>query len=319
MGGWRARLSPNRRFFSDVDDDNRTHLIERAAARLRPLPAAGIPLPNRRSVAEKLAPEWSATTLGPTAIPTDTAAAPRQRISSTALAEAGLICWKEPNNRAAEEFRIIQEKILRQSFGKNGAAANNRDNLVMVTSALKGEGKSFCALNLAGEVARQGDRKVLLVDADPKPHGLAQIAGGSGERGLRDLATGKRLDVAAITIPTETGSLEFLPFGINGEGNAELFASRRMAEVIEEIGRYYADRLIIFDAPPCLSSSTPHTLAAVVGQVVLVVASGSTQQGDVEAALDLLQACPHISLLLNKIPMWMAQSFGSYSYAAVGS
>jgi receptor protein-tyrosine kinase len=56
-----------------------------------------------------------------------------------------------------------------------------------------------------------------------------------------------------------------------------------------------------------------------VGQVVLVVASGSTQQGDVEAALDLLQACPHISLLLNKIPMWMAQSFGSYSYAAVGS
>jgi protein-tyrosine kinase len=267
---------------------------------------------------EKLAPEWSAVALSPTAIPIDTAAAPRQRISASALAEAGLICWKEPNNRAAEEFRIIHEKILRQSFGKNGDAANNRDNLVMVTSALKGEGKSFCALNLAGEVARQGGRKVLLVDTDPKPHGLAEIAGVTGEPGLRDLAGAKRLDVATITIPTEAGSLDFLPFGANGEGNAELFASRRMAEVIEEIGRIYPERLIIFDAPPCLSSSTPHTLAAVVGQVVLVVASGSTQQADVEAALDLLHACPHISLLLNKIPMWMAHSFGSYGYA-VGS
>src|SRR5260370_19650910 len=173
MGDWRARLSANRRFFSDVDD-KRTHLIERAAARLRPLPpGAEIPVPNRRSsVAEKLAPEWAAATLGPTA----TAAAPRQRISTTALAEAGLICWKEPNDRVAEACRIIQEKILRQSFGKNGAAANSRDNLVMVTSALKGEGKSFCALNLAGEVARQGDRKVLLVRTHPTPHGFAQTA-----------------------------------------------------------------------------------------------------------------------------------------------
>ena len=296
-------------------DDKRTHLIERAAARLRPLPGAEIPVPNRSPVAEKLAPEWSAVTPRPT----DTATAPRPSISTTALAEAGLICWEEPNNRVSEEFRIIQEKILRQSFGKNGAAANNRDNLVMVTSALKGEGKSFCALNLAGEVARQGDRKVLLVDTDPKPDGLAEIAGVTGELGLRDLAGAKRLDVATITIPTETGSLDFLPFGTNGKGNAELFASRRMAEAIEAIGRIYPDRLIIFDAPPCLSSSTPHTLAGVVGQVVLVVASGSTQQTDVEAALELLQACPHISLLLNKIPMWMAHSFGSYGYAALGS
>src|SRR5262249_44445056 len=109
---------------------------------------------------------------------------------------------------------------------------------------------------------------------------------------------------------------EFLPFGANGHANAELFASRRMAQVIDDIGQRYSDRLILFDAPPCLSSSTPHTLAAVMGQVVFVVSSGHTQQGDIEAALHLLQGCPHISLLLNKIPLWMSHSYGSYGFAA---
>jgi receptor protein-tyrosine kinase len=186
----------------------------------------------------------------------------------------------------------------------------------MVTSALKGEGKSFCAINLAGEVARQVDRKVLLIDADPKPHGLTERLGASGELGLLDLARGKRLDVAALTIPTETDSLAFLPFGTNGQGGAELFASRRMAEAIMEIGRTDPERLVIFDSPPCLGSSTPHTMAPVMGQVVLVIAAGRTQQSDVEAALDLVLACPHVSLLLNKVPMWIAHSFGSYAYPA---
>ena len=72
--------------------------------------------------------------------------------------------------------------------------------------------------------------------------------------------------------------------------------------------------MIVLDAPPCLSSSVPHTLANIVGQVVFVVAAGSTQQDDIEAALDLVRACPRISLLLNKVPPWNAHSFGLYNY-----
>ena len=87
-----------------------------------------------------------------------------------------------------------------------------------------------------------------------------------------------------------------------------------MGEVIEQLRRRYADRLVIFDAPPCLSSSAPHTLAALCGQTILVVAANNTQQGDIEAALELLQVCPQISLLLNKLAPWMTRSFGSYGY-----
>jgi len=296
-------------------DEKRTHLIERAAARLgAPIPIRE-PAPSSSATIEEFVP----TPAVPPNRSPSAARTAKQRISASALAKAGLISWDEPNNRVSEEFRIIQEKIVRQSFGSNGAVSGDRKNLVMVTSALEGEGKTFCAINLAGEVARQGDRKVLLVDADAKPNGLAQVAGACAGPGLRDLAGSPRLNIESITLPTETDSLELLPFGMNGEGSAELFASRRMADAIEKLGQRFPDRLIIFDAPPCLSSSTPHTLAAVVGQVVLVVASGSTQQTDVEAALDLLQACPNIALLLNKVPAWMSHSYGSYGFAAAGA
>jgi Mrp family chromosome partitioning ATPase len=251
----------------------------------------------------------------PTTPPAESEAHRPRRICADALAQAGLIsCGVD--RRAAEEFRIVQSKVIRQSLGVNGVGRSNRDNLVMVTSALQGEGKSFCAINLAGEVARQGDRKVLLVDADPKPNGLAQLLGASGEPGLIDLVRDKRIDFATIAIPTEADNLEILPFGTNGDGSGELFASRRMGEAIDELNRCNPDRLIIFDAPPCLGSSTPHTLASVVGQAILVVAAGSTQETDVEAALELLEPCPHVSLLLNKVPTWLTHSFGAYAYPA---
>jgi Mrp family chromosome partitioning ATPase len=299
--------------------DNRTHLIERAAARLEGFGAPfGASAPARDFALRPTAAPVERT-LREIARPVDaseTALKPGGVLNLEALAEAGLISPAAPYDRVAEEFRIIQSKILRQGFGTNGAAAGIPNSLVMITSALKGEGKSFCSLNLAGEIARQGDRQVLLVDTDPKPDGLAQQLGTKRELGLLDLARRTGLNIEALTIPTEIDGLSFLPFGTNVHGSAELFASRRMADTIIEIGRRNPERLVIFDAPPSLGSSTPHTLASIMGQIVLVVAASRTQETDVRAALDLLQACPHVSLLLNKLPAWLAHSFGSYAYSA---
>jgi exopolysaccharide/PEP-CTERM locus tyrosine autokinase len=235
-------------------------------------------------------------------------------IESARLARAGLI--REPDSRASEEFRIVQNRVLRQSFGNANAASSGVQNIVMITSALKGEGKSFVSLNLAGEIARQGDRRVLLLDVDPKPNSLSRILGVATARGLLDLARDVRLDIADIIIPTAAEGLDIAPVGQSDGRSGEVFASRRMGQIIEEIGRRYGDRLIILDAPPCLASSTPHALAPACGQAVLVVAANNTQQSDIEAALDLLQACPHVSLLLNKVAPWMTHSFGAYSYLA---
>jgi protein-tyrosine kinase len=292
--------------------DKRTHLIERAAARLGSVaPTAAIPLVKRE-------PEPSRFTanLAPRPATTNDAEATRQSpITNDLLGQAGLIL-EGTATRAAEEFRIVQSKITRKSFGeKPNFPANSPNNVVMFTSALQGEGKSFCAINLAAEIARQGDHQVILIDADPKPNGLGEILGVAGAAGLLDLARDKRLDPAALARPTEIANLAVLPYGTNGQGSAELFASRRMAEAIDDLSRRNQETLILVDAPPCLASSTPHRLAALVGQGVLVVAAGSTQDTDVEAALELLEPCPHVSLLLNKVPAWLAHSFGSYAYS----
>jgi protein-tyrosine kinase len=297
-------------------ESKQSHLIERAAARLAEtqavLPQSTFVLDMPSRIARD-APAAQSSAQPETALGIAAANGRAPQIDAASLAKAGLI--RQSNSRVAEELRIIQNRVLRQSFRDNGAAAGSA-SLVMITSALKGEGKTFISINLAGEIARQGDRRVLLVDTDAKPDSLSRKLGRSSARGLVDLACDIGLQVDDVIIPTEAKGLDVLPFGRNDARRGEILASRRMGEVIEEIGHRYADRLIIFDAPPCLSSSTPHALASVCGQAVVVVAASSTQQADVEAALDLLQVCPEVSLLLNKVAPWMAHSFGSYSYSA---
>ena len=310
------------------------HLIERAAARLAETQVTAFQTPRPRPSPEPrrampldlpvdLQPPRVVVddeALGETAarVAAQPASAPgvteERQIEPARLAKAGLI--REPDSRVSEEFRIVQNRVLRQSFGDASAISSGVKNIVMITSALKGEGKSFVSLNLAGEIARQGDRRVLLIDVDPKPNSLSRILGVASARGLLDLARDVRLDVTEIIIPTAAEGLDIAPVGQNDGRSGEVFASRRMGQIIEEIGRRYADRLIILDAPPCLASSTPHALAPVCGQAVLVVAANNTQQSDIEAALDLLQACPYVSLLLNKVAPWMTHSFGTYSYLA---
>jgi protein-tyrosine kinase len=296
-------------------DEKPAHLIERAAARLA-LPFGEAPA-DRASPVDTIA-KLEMRRLGrPTApaapVPTKRVAA---QIAAEALARVGMIDRAHRRARIAEEFRIVQNKLLREAFGGNGVAASPRGNVVLVTSALQAEGKSFVSINLASGVARQGDRRVLLVDADVKPTSVGQLLGASTLPGLLDMARSGDRNLDELIVPTAADNLDFLPLGTGVEGSAELFASKRMGDVLDGLSRRYPDRLIILDCAPCLSSSNPHALAPFVGQIILVVAAGSTQQGDVEAALDLVRHCPHVSLLLNKIAPWNMHSFGAYAYPA---
>jgi len=300
-------------------NSKQTRLIERAAARLtgtlgeRPQAAPNeVILGSQLSLGRSTVSHRTQIRDGDAARSSEPNGRSLPQIDLTRLARAGLV--RDRDSRVAEEFRIVQNRVLRQSFGDIEVAFSQKSNLVMVTSALKGEGKSFVSLNLAGEVARHGHRRVLLIDVDPKPNDLSEKLGLLAARGLVDLVRDAELENGDVIVPTELEHLDVLPFGTKDEKSSEVFASRRMGDIIEGIGRGYPDRLILVDAPPCLSSSTPHALASLCGQVVLVVAAGNTQQEDIEAALDLLQTCEHVSLLLNKVAPWMAHSFGSYSY-----
>jgi protein-tyrosine kinase len=232
-------------------------------------------------------------------------------IDAVALERGGMVDWSRTRSRISEEFRLVQRQILRAAFGPG--AEPGFSNLLMVTSARPGEGKSFTSVNLAGSIARQGDHHVLLVDADSKRDSFCYALGLAEMRGLLDLVANPKLDPSPLIVKTPIERLSILPVGRERERSAELFSTKEMTRLIQSLGRRYADRLLVLDAPPCLSTSDPAVLAPVVGQILFVVEADRTQRDEVEASLDLIQACPNITLVLNKQQISSRYTFGAYS------
>ena len=232
-------------------------------------------------------------------------------VDAMSLERAGMINWSRTRSRISEEFRLVQRQIMRSAFGSGTEAGFS--NLLLVTSSRPGEGKSFMATNLAGSIARQGDHSVLLVDADSKRDSICYSLGLAQAPGLLDLAANPELDPALMIVKTPIQRLSVLPVGRERERSAELFSTQDMTRLIQNLGRRYADRLLILDAPPCLSTSDPAVLAQVVGQILFVVEADRTQRNEVEASLDLIQACPTITMVLNKQKVSSRYTFGAYS------
>ncbi len=181
--------------------------------------------------------------------------------------------WTHGRSRISEEFRLAQRQLLRAAFAPTAEAGLS--NLLMVTSARPGEGKSFTALNLAGSVALQGDHHVLLIDSDAKRDSICQALGLADAPGVLDLAADPSMDASDVILRTEIENLSILPVGQERGRSSELFASREMTQLIQRLGRRYADRLLILDAAPCLSTSDPAALAPIVGQILFVVEAES--------------------------------------------
>ena len=232
-------------------------------------------------------------------------------IDAVALERGGMVDWSRTRSRISEEFRLVQRQLLRSAFGPGSEPGFS--NLLMVTSARPGEGKSFTSVNLAGSIARQGDHHVLLVDADSKRDSFCYSLGLAEMRGLLDLVANPKLDPSPLIVKTPIDRLSILPVGRERERSAELFSTKEMTRLIQSLGRRYADRLLVLDAPPCLSTSDPAVLAPVVGQILFVVEADRTQRDEVEASLDLIQACPNITMVLNKQQISSRYTFGAYS------
>ncbi len=285
---------------------NAPHLIERAAARL----AAAGTLPGALA-----APPASGDAAGlretPASAPRDGA---RQALVPLALLKrAGLLADTANRGRSAEELRLIQRQILRTAFAPASPETGAHPNLLMVTSAAPKEGKSFTALNLAASIALQGDHPVLLIDADAKATSLSELVALSKAPGLLDLIAEEELDAVRLEHPTTLGRLSILPNGRARTHSSDLLASRHAAQLLHELARRRPDRLVILDAPPCLITSDPAALAPAMGQIILVVEAERTQRAQVEAALDLIQDCPAITLVLNKMQHDGSHAFGAYA------
>lgn len=276
-------------------------LIEQAAERLEQLRRAGAMMPEDTPASPSLAAPSSAAAAQPAeARPAKARPAATARLVELdldALAAAGLVTPNAPRSHAADQYRVIKRPLISNAMGK-GASILKHGNLIMVTSALAGEGKSFTAVNLAMSIAAELDNTVMLVDADVARPSLLRMLNLPPSPGLLDVLKGNA-DMADVLLRTSIEKLTLLPSGTPHPRATELLASDAMRLLLDDIAKRYPDRIIIFDSPPLLLTTEARVLATQVGQVVMVVQAEKTLRSDVQRALATIESCPVRMMLLN--------------------
>ncbi len=228
------------------------------------------------------------------------------------LKEKGFLTNDDLSTKKAEEYRLIKRALLNNAWGKAAVNVEN-GNIVTVLSALPGEGKTFTAMNLAISLAMERNSTVLLIDSDVTKPSLSKLFNVRENTGLLDLLEDDALDIGHVICRTNIPKLNFIPAGKQNAHAAELLASKRMDEFVDEISKRYHDRIILFDAPPILATSHSTILAQLAGQVLLVIESGVTLQANIIEALNFIEKDKVIGLVLNKSRRMFAMDYyGSY-------
>ncbi len=220
----------------------------------------------------------------------------RLALNFTKLRHYGIITPDDRKTTITEQFRVIKRPLLMNSFNKEV----KNGNLIMVASALAGEGKSFCAINLAMSIAMEMDHTVLLIDADVARPMIPKILGLGTDKGLLDVLLDDKLDMTEVLIKTNIEKLTVLTAGRSHPNANELLASQSMGLLLKELVQRYEDRIIIFDSPPLLLTSEARVLASQMGQIVLVVEAEKTSQQTVKEALRQIESCEIVNLVYNK-------------------
>ena len=305
-------------------------LIEKAAQRLDQLkqataepgdgPAELQPVPAVAPV-EALADEVVASTplarsSAPPLVQPQAHAAPVSRsvtIDLAMLHEKGLVTPDRPRSTIAEEFRVIKRPLLR-NVNEEGPARIDNANLIMITSALSGEGKTFNAINLAISMAMELDYTVLLVDADVSRPSVFRQLGLAPERGLMDILSGEVDDLSDVLLRTNIEKLSLLPAGMPHSRATELLASENMNRLLKQMATRYSDRIIVFDSPPLLLTTESRVLATHMGQVVVVVEAERTTHASIRQALATIESCPVKMTVINKSRRSGPGSYYGYGY-----
>lgn len=200
----------------------------------------------------------------PPSTDTDSEQPPAQIISPP------IVSITAPHDVVSEALRTIRAGILLSS-------ADHPPRVIMITSAMKGEGKTTVLYNLAATLA-QASHRTIMIDGDLRERGLTKLFcpnGTPGGVGLSDYLTGQA-ELTQVVRATPVARLDVLPAGNRAPNPAELLASSSMRELISHLSTVYD--FVIVDSPPILPVADGLTLSRIVDSVVLVVRSKRTER-----------------------------------------
>jgi len=236
-------------------------------------------------------------------------------INFVKLQAAGFITPDSSRTTSTEAVRGIKRQLLKTAFphGRKGVSGgNNHDNVIMVTSAMPGEGKTFIALNLAMSFCAERDLFVLLIDGDGHRRNLGGLLGAREGGGLVDILVDKTLQVGDLIQRTSIANLSFVSGGRSHPHSAELLSSKQFGLLMQDLSARYPDRIIIIDTPPVLASTEAVVLSGHVGQTVVVVEKDRTTGRQFQRTLEMLEGGRNIGCVLNLVPA--EEDFTGYGY-----
>lgn len=239
---------------------------------------------------------------------------PARTVSFTRLANQGEVITETANRGIFEQFRRLKRPILQSAFGP---LAKPGMEIIMVTSPLPNAGKTFVSGNLAYVLAREKDRRVLLVDMDNAHRSLTRSLGLEDRPGFFDVINDAALSLDEVTYATEMPGLFVLPTGLPAPDSLERLNSARCREIIARIMTDDPSRILILDAPPLLVTNEGPAMLNLAGQLLLVVEAGVSTQSSLTRSLELLDHDKPIGLILNKTPGNPGESLYYPAYPAL--
>ena len=235
------------------------------------------------------------------------------QLNTEELEERGFVSVQSTRRLINEEYRAIKRKLLKNAFGALSSTLNN-SNIIMVSSARPGEGKTFTAVNLALSIAAEQDKTVLLVDADVLRPNVSKTLRVEAREGLMEYLLDYKKDISEVMYKTNIETLRIIPAGSSHHLSTELLASQKMHETIDEIASRYSDRIVIIDTPPLIGINETAILTSFASQAVVVTVEGKSRLSDISKATAQLNPDMAVGFVVNKSIISSNDQQGYYGY-----
>ena len=222
--------------------------------------------------------------------------------------ELNLVSKWRPWSVVTEQFRVAATRLTLMQ-------GNRGSTVIIVTSAVKGEGKSAVAVNLAYVLARDLGKSTLIIDADLKRPVVHGYMGNTLAPGLQDVLAGSQ-SVDACLHSQGDMPLWLMPSGTPADQTIELSKINRLNDIISQLrGRF---DYIILDAPPILPLADMHVLASMGDIVTMVIRAGITRQAVVQKAIATLKLVSAPFIVLNGleaevVPYYMQEGYDYFA------
>jgi capsular exopolysaccharide synthesis family protein len=201
---------------------------------------------------------------------------------------ARLVAWTQPNSLGAEKLRVLATRYKQSQQRRS-------EKRLVVTSAVRGDGKSTLSANLAITFATQGER-TLLLDGDLHQPALATTLAVDGETGFANWCSKSESDKSPL-YRAEGLPLWFLPAGRCQGQPLTLLQSPEAATVIKQLTNWFSR--IIIDSPPLIPLADSGLWINMSDAVLLIARDGKTPRKALEKSLESLDKAKLFAVVMN--------------------